>query len=35
MDFASSTMAAEVRSRWERIIVKSSVVPQRLCKVTG
>ena len=27
MDFASSTRAAEDRTRWKRIVVKSSVVP--------
>ena len=29
MDFASSTKAAEDRTRWKRIVVQSSVVPQR------
>ena len=28
MDFASSTRAAEDRTRWKGIVVKSSVVPQ-------
>ena len=27
MDFASSTRAAEDRTRWKRIVVQSSVVP--------
>ena len=35
MDFASSTRAAEVRTRWNGIIVKTSVVPQRPSKVMG
>ena len=35
MDFASSTRAAEDRTRWTRIVVKSSVVPQRPHKVMG
>ena len=35
MDFASSTRAAEDRTRWKRIVIKSSVVPQGLHKVTG
>ena len=30
MDFASSTWAAENRSRWKGIVAKSSVVPRRL-----
>ena len=29
MDFASSTGAAEDRTRWKGIVVKSSVVPAR------
>ena len=29
MDFASSTRAAEIRSRWEEIVANSSLVPQR------
>ena len=33
MDFASSTRAAEDRTRWRGIVVKSSLVPQRLHKV--
>ena len=33
MDFASSTRAAEDRTRWKGIVVKSSVVPQRPRKV--
>ena len=28
MDFAGSTRAAEDRTRWKGILVKSSVVPQ-------
>ena len=35
MDFASSTMVAEDRTRWEGIVVKSSVVPQRPLKAMG
>ena len=35
MDFAGSTSAVEDRTRWKGIIVKSSVVPQRPCKVMG
>ena len=29
MDFASSTRAAEDRSRWNGIVVKTSLVPQQ------
>ena len=29
MDFASSSRAAEDRSRWKGVVAKSSVVPQR------
>ena len=35
MDFASSTRAAENRSRWKGIVANSSVVPQRPPKVMG
>ena len=35
MDFASSTRATEVRTSWKGVVVKSSVVPQRPCKVMG
>ena len=35
MDFASSTRAAENRSRWKRIVAYSSVVPRRPSKVMG
>ena len=35
MDFASSTRAAEDRTRWKGIVVKSPVVPQRPSKVMG
>ena len=35
MGFASSTRAAEDRTRWKRVVVKSSVVPQRPRKVMG
>ena len=35
VDFASSTRAAEDRSRWKGIVVKSSVVPRRPHKVMG
>ena len=33
MDFASSTRAAENRTRWKRIVANSSVVPRRPSKV--
>ena len=33
MDFASSTRAAENRSRWKGIVANSSVVPRRPSKV--
>ena len=33
MDFASSTRAAEDRTMWKGVVVKSSVVPQRPHKV--
>ena len=33
--FASSTRAAEERTRWKGIVLKSSVVPQRPSKVMG
>ena len=35
MDFASSTRAAEDRTRWKGIVVKSSVVPQQPHKIMG
>ena len=35
MDFASSTRAAENRSRWKGILANSSVVPRRPSKVMG
>ena len=35
MDFASSTRAAEKRSRWKGIVANSSVVPRRPSKVMG
>ena len=35
MDFASSTRAAENRSRWKGIVANSSVVPQRPSKIMG
>ena len=35
MDFASSTRAAENRSRWNGIVANSSVVPRRPSKVMG
>ena len=35
MDFASSTRAAENRSRWKGIVANSSVVPRRPSKVVG
>ena len=35
MDFASSTSAAENRTRWKKIVVNSSVVPRPLPKVMG
>ena len=34
-NFASSTRAAEDRTRWKRIVGKSSVEPQQLRKVMG
>ena len=33
MDFASSTRAAENRTKWKVIVVKSSVVPRRLANL--
>ena len=35
LDFASSTRAAEDRTRWKGISVNSSVVPQRPRKAMG
>ena len=35
MDFASSTRAAENRTRWKGIVANSSLVPQRTSKVMG
>ena len=35
MDFASSTRAAEIRTRWIEIVANSSVVPRRPSKVMG
>ena len=35
IDFANSTRAAEDRIWWERIVVKSFVVPERPHKVIG
>ena len=35
MDFASSTRAAENRTRWKEIVANSSVVPRRPSKVMG
>ena len=35
MDFANSTRAAEDRTRWKEIVVKSSMMPQRPHKVMG
>ena len=35
MDFASSTRAAENRTRWKGIVANSSVAPRRPSKVTG
>ena len=35
MDFASSTRAAENRSRWKVVVANSSVVPRRPSKVMG
>ena len=32
MDFASSTRAAENRTRWKGIVASSSVVPRRRCE---
>ena len=33
--FTSLTRAAEDRTRWKGVVVKSSVVPQQPCKVMG
>ena len=33
MDFASSTRAAENRTKWKGIVANSSVVPRRTSKV--
>ena len=35
MDFASSARAAEDRTRWKGVVLKSSVVPQRPRKFMG
>ena len=35
MDFAGSTRAAEDRTRWKGVVVKSSVVRHRPHKVMG
>ena len=35
VDFASSTRAAENRTRWKGLVANSSVVPQRPSKVMG
>ena len=35
MDFASSVRAAEDRTTWKGIVVKSSVVPELARKVIG
>ena len=35
MDFASSTLAAENRTRWKGIVVNSSMVPRQPSKVMG
>ena len=35
MDFASSTRAAENRTRWGGAVANSSVEPRRLSKVMG
>ena len=35
LDFASSTRAAESRSRWKGIVANLSVVPRRPSKVMG
>ena len=35
MDFASSTRAAENRTRWKGIVANSSVVPRQPSKVMG
>ena len=34
MYFSSSTRAAETKFRWNGVVVKSSVVSHRLCRVT-
>ena len=35
IDFASSARAADDRTSWKGIVVKSSMVPKRFCKVMG
>ena len=35
MDFASSTMADEKRTRWKGIVEKSSVMPNNLPRLWG
>ena len=35
MDFATSTRAAELRTRWKGNAAKSSVLPQQSSKVMG
>ena len=35
VDFASSTRAVEDMARWEGVVMKSSVISQRYCKVMG
>ena len=35
MDFSSSAKTAKNRTKWKRIVAKSSVVPKRPCKVMG
>ena len=35
MNFASTAMAAEDRTRWKGIVDKSSMVSQRPCKAIG
>ena len=35
MHFASSTRAAEHRTRWKGVVAKSSVVSKRPCNVMG
>ena len=35
MDFASSARPVDDRTMWKGVVVRSSVVPQRPCKIMG